>query len=74
MAELKSVYHAVSKEAAETARDELEEKWASSILWCFSCGDASGKICQYTSVIQRISAKSFTPRMLSNRYIASSGS
>lgn len=45
----------------------------SSIRW-YSCrGFTSGKTCQHTSAIRRISARSFTQQMLSNRYIASSG-
>ncbi|MCL8735338.1 hypothetical protein MU616_24680, partial [Salmonella enterica subsp. enterica serovar Enteritidis] len=36
MADLKPVYRAVSKDAAETALDELEEKWGVLEILCHS--------------------------------------
>lgn len=48
MADLKPVYRAGSKEAAETVLDELEANGISSIQCCSSRDDASGKICQHT--------------------------
>ncbi len=44
MADLKPVYRAVSKDAAETALDELENG-VQQYRWCSSRGDANGRIC-----------------------------
>ncbi len=41
MADPKPVYRAVSKDAAETALDELKRNGVSSIRWCSSRGDAN---------------------------------
>ncbi len=57
MADLKPVYRAVSKEAAETALDDWKRNGGSNIRWCSSPGAARGKICQRTSAIRRISAR-----------------
>ncbi len=49
MADLKPVYRAGSKEAAETVLDELEAKWDQAVSSVAqSRDDASGKICQHT--------------------------
>lgn len=60
MADLKPVYRAVSKEAAETALDELDTKWGSNILSLSKAGAGNGTIYPLTSVIPRASARLFT--------------
>lgn len=71
MADLKPVYRAVSKEAAEIALDELDENGGSNIRWYFSCGGENGPICRVTSGIRRRSVRSFTRQKPLNQCIAS---
>lgn len=49
MADLKCVYRAATLNAAETALDDLEAKWATSTPWSSSPGAASGRRCRLTS-------------------------
>lgn len=51
MADLKAVYRAVSKDAAETALDELDARWGSSIQLSSRAGAASGLTCRLISAI-----------------------
>lgn len=68
MADLKRVYGAVNKDAAEDALLDLEQKWARPILsWC-AHGRRTGNDCRLTSNLRPLSAGSFI-RQIRSRVI-----
>src|SRR5690554_5889871 len=74
MADLKCVYKAATLNAAESALNELEAKWATSIQWLSSPGAVSGRRCQPTSNTRITCAQPFTPPMRLKLFTASSES